>query len=72
MNSINRAGQVWREIGISNGAHLDRMVQMYEELGFEVSLEEVEKVDQQCLECYQNRGEVTYRLYVKSEDRFNR
>ncbi|HUU63564.1 MAG TPA: hypothetical protein VMX96_06575 [Dehalococcoidia bacterium] len=72
MNSISRAGQEWREIGISSGDHLNRMVQMYEELGFEVSLEEVEKVDQQCLECYQNRGEVAYRLYVKSEDRLHR
>jgi hypothetical protein len=43
------------------------MVQMYVELGFEVSLKEVEKVDQQCLECYQNRGEVAYRLYAKSK-----
>jgi hypothetical protein len=67
MNSINNEEQGWREIGVSSGAHLERMVQMYVELGFEVSLKEVEKVDQQCLECYQNRGEVAYRLYAKTK-----
>ena len=72
MNSINNAGQGWREIGVSSGAHLERMMQMYEELGFEINLEEVEKADQQCLECYQNRGEIAYRLYAKSEDRWQR
>lgn len=65
MTGVNKERQGWREIGVSSGAHLERMVQMYEELGFDISLEEVEKVDQQCYECYQNRGEVAYRLYTK-------
>jgi hypothetical protein len=65
MNSINnRAGQGWRAIGVSSGAHLERMVQMYEELGFEVILKEVMPGEQQCLKCYENRGETPYKLYV--------
>ena len=73
MNSINnRAGQGWREIGISSGAHLERMVQMYEELGFEVHLTDVMPGEQQCLTCYKNRGETTYKLYVTSRDEAGR
>ncbi len=68
MTSVNKEAQGWREIGVSSGAHLQRMVQMYQELGFEVTLEAVEKVDQQCLTCYENRGETPYKLYVTSRD----
>lgn len=73
MNSINnRAGQGWREIGVSSGAHLERMVQMYQELGFEVILKEVMPGEQQCLTCYKNRGETPYKLYVTSRDEAGR
>jgi len=73
MNSINnRAGQGWREIGVSSGAHLERMVQMYQELGFEVILKEVMPGEQQCLTCYKNRGETPYKLYVTSSDEAGR
>ncbi len=68
MNSINNAGQGWREIGVSSGAHLERMVQMYEELGFEVHLMDVMSGEQQCLTCYRNSGETPYKLYVTSRD----
>ncbi len=72
MNSINNAGQGWREIGVSSGAHLERMVQMYEELGFEVHLMDVMPGEQQCLTCYKNRGETPYKLYVTSRDEAGR
>ncbi len=72
MNSINNAGQGWREIGVSSGAHLERMVQMYEELGFEVHFKEVMSGEQQCLTCYNNRGETPYKLYVTSRDEVGR
>ncbi len=68
MNSINNAEQGWREIGVSSGAHLERMVQMYEELGFEVHLTDVMPEEQQCLTCYKNRGDTPYKLYVTSRD----
>jgi len=68
MNSINNTGQGWREIGISSGAHLQRMVQMYEELGFEVHLMDVMPGEQQCLACYNNRSETPYKLYVTSRN----
>jgi hypothetical protein len=44
------------------------MVQMYEELGFEVHLMDVKSGEQQCLTCYKNRGETPYKLYVTSRD----
>ena len=73
MNSINnRAGQGWREIGVSSGAHLQRMVQMYQELGFEVHLMDVMSGEQQCLTCYKNRGETPHKLYVTSRDEVGR
>lgn len=68
MNNINNVGQGWREIGVSSGAHLERMVQMYEELGFEVHLMDVMSGEQQCLTCYENGGETPYKLYVTSRD----
>ena len=72
MNSINNKGQGWREIGVSSGAHLERMVQMYEELGFEVHLTDVMSGEQQCLTCYKNWGETPYKLYVTSRDEAGR
>jgi len=68
MNSVNRAGQEWREVAVSSGAHLERMLQMYQELGFEVHLEEVMPGEQQCLKCYEKRGETPYVVYVRSKD----
>jgi hypothetical protein len=72
MTGVNTEGKGWREIGISSGAHLQRMVQMYEELGFEVHLTDVESGDQQCLTCYENRSETPYKLYVTSRDEAGR
>jgi hypothetical protein len=68
MNSVNRAGQGWWEVAISGGPHLERILQMYQELGFEVHLEEVMPGEQQCLNCYEKRGETPYVVYVRSRD----
>ena len=58
----------WREAGISGGAHLERMVEMYQELGFEVRLEQITPEDQECAKCYEEAGETPYRVYVRSKD----
>jgi hypothetical protein len=58
----------WSEVGISGGAHLERMVEMYQELGFEVRLEQITPEDQECAKCYEEAGETPYRVYVRSKD----
>jgi hypothetical protein len=68
MNGVKGTGQGWREVAVSAGAHLERMVNMYRELGFEVRLEEVLREEQRCLQCYDESGEIPYTLYVRSED----
>ena len=61
----------WQEVAIDGGMHVKRMTDMYEELGFEVRLEEVnpEQVEQ-CTKCLQERGERVYQVYTrrKKED----
>ena len=61
----------WQEVAIDGESHFKRITDMYEELGFEVRLEEVnpEQVEQ-CTKCLQERGERVYRVYTrrKKED----
>ena len=41
---------------------------MYEELGFEVRLEEVKPEEvEQCIQCLQERGERIYRVHARRE-----
>ena len=48
----------WRELAIDGETHLKRVVDMYEELGFEVRLEEVKPEEvEQCTQCLQEKGE---------------
>ena len=56
----------WQEVAIDGETHLKRVVDMYEELSFEVRLEEVkpEEVDQ-CTQCLQEKGEKIYRVYAR-------
>ena len=58
----------WREVAIDGETHVKRITDMYEELGFEVRLEEVkpEKVEQ-CVKCLQERGEKIYRVYARKK-----
>ena len=56
----------WREVAIDGETHLKRMVEMYEELGFEVRLEEVKPEEtEQCTKCFQESGEKIYRVYTR-------
>ena len=56
----------WQEVAIDGETHLKRVVDMYEELGFEVRLEEVEPEEvEQCTQCLQESGEKIYRVYAR-------
>jgi len=47
----------WQEVAIDGETHLKRLVDMYEELGFEVRLEEVKPEEvEHCTQCYAREG----------------
>lgn len=55
---------------ITGGQHLTRAVEMYQELGFDTYLEEINPEEYDgCTECYKSGGETIYRLYTRSKDR---
>ena len=56
----------WTVTSTSGGAHLRRIVEMYEELGFEVYLEEINpKECMECTECYKMGNEKMYCVYTR-------
>ena len=56
----------WQEVAVDGEKHLKRLVDMYEELGFELRLEEVKPEDlEQCTQCLEESGEKIYRVYVR-------
>jgi len=56
----------WKEVAIDGEAHLKRVVDTYEELDFEVRLEEVKPEEvEQCTQCLQEKGEKIYRVYAR-------
>lgn len=58
----------WQEVAIDGERHMSRMRDMYEELGFEVRLEEIQPERcKQCTECFRERGEKLYRIYARRE-----
>jgi len=58
----------WTATSTSGGAHLRRAVEMYEELGFEVYLEEINPEEcQGCTECYKLGNENMYRVYIRAK-----
>ena len=59
----------WQEVAIDGKTHLKRVVEMYEELGFEVRLEEVKPEEvEQCTKCFQERDEKIYRIYTRRKE----
>jgi len=60
----------WREVAIDGETHVKRITDMYEELGFEVRLEEVKPEEvEQCTKCLQERGEKIYRVYARRKQK---
>jgi len=55
----------WREVGIDAESHLKRVLEMYDELGFVVRLEEVSSQEvESCTRCIEEAGEKMYRVFV--------
>ena len=62
----------WKQAALSSGAHLRRIVEMYEELGFEVRLEEVSSEEcGGCIVCYCDTGEEIYRIFTRPKQEVN-
>ena len=58
----------WQEVAIDGEAHLKRPVDMYEELGFEIRLEEAKPEEvEHCTQCLQESGEKIYRVYTRRQ-----
>jgi hypothetical protein len=56
----------WRLASVSGGAHLKRVVAMYEEMGYETRLEEVTPADcGNCTVCFEEAGEKAYRVFTR-------
>ena len=59
----------WILASISGGAHLERTVEMYKELGLDVYLEEVDPGEcRECRVCYEAGNEAMYRIYTRAKD----
>jgi len=58
----------WREVAIDGEGYIQRMVETYRELDFDVYLEEVSPGEcGRCTICYEASNEKIYRLYVRRE-----
>ena len=56
----------WKMASVTGGTHLKRLKEMYEEMGFEVRLEEVSAREcGQCTLCFEQSGEQLYRVYTR-------
>jgi len=56
----------WQEVAIDGETHLKRLVDMYEELDFEVCMDEVKPEEvERCTQCLQEKGERIYRVYAQ-------
>ena len=59
----------WKLATTTSGEHLNRTLEMYNELGFDVYTEEVTPGDcDECNVCYVVGDEVMYRIYTRIED----
>ncbi|MFC1963744.1 hypothetical protein ACFLU2_03075 [Chloroflexota bacterium] len=58
----------WKQASISGGMHLQRMLEMYAEVGLEVCIEEVKPGEcGECTACYEADDEKIYRVYTRSK-----
>jgi multimeric flavodoxin WrbA len=57
----------WKQASITGGEHLKRILEIYEELGIEVYIEEISPEEcGGCTECYKAANETIYRIYTRS------
>lgn len=59
---VDDKGNKWKKVYFGGGAHFKNWLEQYEELGFEV---EVEEVDSKGFKCFELGGEKLYRIWVK-------
>jgi protein-arginine kinase activator protein McsA len=58
----------WNLVSTTGGEHLRKTLEMCEELGFEVHLEEVEPEKcKGCIECFITGEETIYRVYTRTK-----
>jgi hypothetical protein len=56
----------WKMASVTGGAHLKRTLEMYQELGGEVYLEEVKPEEcEGCAQCFMENNETIYRIYTR-------
>ena len=69
MNQDELTRDGWIATSTSGGTHLERTMDMYKELGFEIHLEELNPEEcQGCTECYSIGNETIYRIYTRVKD----
>lgn len=58
----------WKLASVTGGDHLKRTLEMYQELGIEVYLEEVKPEEcGGCAECFTAANESIYRIYTQTK-----
>ena len=58
----------WKLSSTTSGNHLRRILEMYEELGIEVSLEKIAPEEcGECTVCYTDSPEPIYRIYTRQK-----
>ena len=63
----------WKLASVSGGTHLKRTLEMYQELGIEVYLEEVKPEEcTDCTQCYTAANEAIYRIYTRPKGEWPR
>ena len=69
MNREKMEKEGWKPASISGGSHLERIIGMYKELGFEVCLEEMTPEEcTGCTSCYVAENETIYRIYTRAKE----
>jgi len=58
----------WKLASTTSGDHLKRTLEMYQELGIEIHLEEVAPEEcQDCIKCFTAANETIYRIYTRTK-----
>jgi hypothetical protein len=58
----------WKKMTTTSEPRLTEMVELYESLGFEVRIEEVDLEFEECTECIQLEPENTKTIYVRKKE----
>jgi hypothetical protein len=61
---IDPQGNKWRKVYFGGGAHFRNWLAQYQELGFEI---EVEEIDSTGFRCFEESGERTHRIWLKEQ-----